>query len=178
MKKSLLILAIVLIISVSVWMVLNKQIQEPTTESLKKGVFVSRAANAEELSQKLLVALQNQDAVAFSKLLPTSQEFIDLYPYLKDSTQNPNAGRFIAMFMISENRKMQNRWMSRVEELKKLTYSRVLGPDSIEKRHGIELWRGMKLMVKDTTGTEFDLELYRSLIKSGDGWILYGVNES
>ncbi len=174
MKKYLIITSILVLVGVIVFFA----VQRPVLQSnLAKGLYEPRASSSDELGRKLLDVLQKGDTTALARLMPTSQEFLTLYPHMKDSAQNPNAGKFIAMFMISENRKMVNRWISRQKEMQALQFVQVKGPDTVESRGGVELWRGMKLMVKDSTGDIYDLEAFRTLVRSGDGWLLYTLIE-
>lgn len=145
--------------------------------SLANGVFQSRANTSEDLGRAIFEAIQNHDEVSLAKQFPTAEEFNEMYPYLKDSAQNPQAGRFIALFMGAENRKAISRWMTMQTQMQGLQFAGVHGPDTVENHRGIEIWRGMKIMVKEPNGEVRDLEAIKSLMKSQDGWIAYTLLE-
>lgn len=141
--------------------------------NLSHGVMQSSIHDLEDMGSALFAALQSGDSVALAHLTPTSAEYIRLENLLADSGQNPDAGKFIAMLMTSENHKALRSWMERTSLFQNLRNPWIEGPQKIERKSGIEIWKGVSLWAENKSGERVALPLIRSVIRSEDGFKIY-----
>ncbi len=140
---------------------------------LASGVFHSESKSTLQLGNNILRILKASDTIGLENILPTTVEYVRLDKFLADSGQNPDAGRMIGMLMTSENFKAAGKWIAEAKRMKNYKNPSVTGPDSIESHQGVEIWRGMSLWAEDSLGHKVQIPLFRSLVKSGDGFIIY-----
>lgn len=164
---------IILIVSLSIFgIVLTSQYLSPSTD-LAIGVLQTPHKQLDDLGKSLFLALQTKDSISLAKLLPTSTEYIAMEKYLADSTQNPNAGRFIALLMTRENYKALKLWMTENDSLLSLKNPWIEGPQKVTQKNGLEIWSGISLWAENRQSQKVQIPIIRSVVRSADGFKIY-----
>lgn len=141
--------------------------------SLAQGVLQTPYKQLDDLGRNLFLAIQTKDSISLAKLLPTSTEYISMEKHLADSTQNPNAGRFIALLMTRENYKSLKMWMSGNDTLLSLKNPWIEGPQIVTRKNGLEIWSGISLWAENEQNQKVQIPIIRSVVRSADGFKIY-----
>lgn len=144
---------------------------------LAQGVLQTPHKHLDDLGRSLFLAIQTKDSVSLAKLLPTSTEYISMEKHLADSTQNPNAGRFIALLMTRENYKALKMWMTESDSLLTLKNPWIEGPQKVTQKNGLEIWSGISLWAENQHSQKVEIPIIRSVVRSADGFKIYTLGD-